>query len=59
MNITTYSLEITSPPIGRDTVIDFSCSLIVSRLEITSPPIGRDTKIATIAGTTVVGAVSK
>ena len=37
------SLEITSPPIGRDTLRYLEALSGLKRLEITSPPIGRDT----------------
>ena len=40
--IHTKGLEITSPPIGRDTVSDEAIQYAAG-LEITSPPIGRDT----------------
>ncbi len=51
ISIDAESLEITSPPIGRDTGGSHLQWLLLCSLEITSPPIGRDTIISIDAET--------
>ena len=43
LTVMIMGLEITSPPIGRDTIVGLEV-MINHCLEITSPPIGRDTR---------------